>query len=138
VTQPDRRQPPPFLRLPSSSSSQRRRSIFRSLSDSRSARRRRRWRRSGSGSQRRRGSPRFGGGVSGSPSLLSPIALRQSPCASGPPHTGRRLYVRASCSPLTPVDSRRRPAPAAALRAACGRRAAGASSRCSTKAGAPL
>jgi hypothetical protein len=74
VTQPDRRQPPPFLRLPSSSSSQRRRSLFRSLSDSCSARRRRRWRCSGSGSQRRRGSPRFGGGVSAPPP--SPFALR--------------------------------------------------------------
>jgi hypothetical protein len=54
-----------------------RRSIFDSLPDSRSARRRRRRRSgSGSGSQRRRGSPNFGGGVSGSPSRLLPIASR--------------------------------------------------------------
>ena len=58
--------------------------------------RRRRRRRSGSGSQRRRGSPRLGGGVSGSPSRLSPVTSRPR---LRPPHTGRRPCVRTSFSP---------------------------------------
>jgi hypothetical protein len=66
------RQQPPFLHLPRSGGSP---SSAPPSHDTRSARRRRR-QRSGSGSQRRWGSPRLGGGVSGSPSRISPIALR--------------------------------------------------------------
>ena len=56
----------------------------------------RRQRRSGSGAQRRRGSPRLGGGVSGSPSRLSSFASRPR---LRPPRTGRRPCVRTSLSP---------------------------------------
>ncbi|KXG33038.1 hypothetical protein SORBI_3003G244500 [Sorghum bicolor] len=88
----------------------------------------RRRRRSGSGSQ---GFPRLGGGVSGSPSHRSPRALAtvlRSPA-------GDTAYAP-PCPLPPPLDHRRRPSPAA--RAARGRQAAGASSRCSTKAVAPL
>jgi len=46
--------------------------------------------------KRRRGSPRLGGGVSGSPSRLSPVASRPR---LRPPGTGRRPCVRTSLSP---------------------------------------
>jgi len=48
------------------------------------------------GVQRRRGSPSLGGGVGGSPSLLSPVASR---LRLRPPRTGRRPCVRNSLSP---------------------------------------
>ena len=118
----------------SSSSSQRRRSIFRSHPHSRSARRRRR-RRSVSGSQRRRGSPRLGSGVSGSPSRrLSPGASR--PRLRSSAHRSATLRARL---PLPSrlrwtVDGARPRRLRCAPRAMRGRRAAGASSRCSTKA----
>jgi len=51
------------------------------------------------GVQRRRGSPRLGGGVGGSPHLLSPVASRPR---LRPPRTGRRPCVRTP-SPLPPL-----------------------------------
>ena len=97
----------------SSSSSQRRRSIFRSHPHSRSARRRRR-RRSGSGSQRRRGSAGLGGGVSGSPSRLSP----------SPPSSAHRLATLRTPFPL-PSRLRWTVDGARPLRLRCAPRAAG-------------
>lgn len=76
-------------------------SIFLSLAHSRSARKR--WRLLlGSGSQRQRGSPRLRGGVSGSPSRLSPVASR--PCLWSSAHRPATLHA---CLP--PSEDRRRP-----------------------------
>ena len=76
-------------------------SIFRSFTHSRSARKR--WRLLlGSGSQRQRGSPRLRGGVSGSPSRLSPVASR--PCLWSSAHRPATLHA---CLP--PSEDRRRP-----------------------------
>ena len=66
--------------------------------------------------------------------LPPPLARRLPPS----PPVLRTPVGDPACAPPAPlpppVDRRRRPAPSAALRAPRGRRAAGASSRCSTKA----
>ena len=63
-------------------------------------------RRSGSAPQRRRGSPRLGGGVSGSPARFSRAASRPR---LRPPRTDRRPCVRTP-SPLPPLLYRGSPA----------------------------